>query len=441
VTNAATSAAPRRRFQAFGALQSANFRTFWLSLVAFVSANQVLQIILAWAVYDMTKDPLYLGLLGGVMSIPAIAVTFFGGVIADRLDRRQVLLLSMVLYSANIGALTLLSGLGILAPWHLLASGAVIGAVTGLDGPSRQAIIPNLIERKDLMNAIALFSAVWQGTRIVGPFLGGVMVETVGLTLSLAVVTAAFVLSGVLLLFVRVVQVRGATEGFLAQVTQGLGFIKRNPLFYNLIGMTFFNSFFGMSYIFLLPIFAADILDIGAAGLGLLMGASALGSLVGTLSVAAFGKERHRYALLLGGAVVFGGTLVLFAYLHLLPLPDLFSGVSILSIPLTGTVLLALAVLAVSGAANSAYMITIQAVLQGAVPDELRGRVMGVHGLTWSLMPLGGLQGGTIANFFGAPFAVALGGVAVVAYALLAVARPSFRQQVTEASASVPVGA
>jgi hypothetical protein len=122
-------------------------------------------------------------------------------------------------------------------------------------------------------------------------------------------------------------------------------------------------------------------------------------------------------------------------------LPDLFSGVSILSIPLTGTVLLALAVLAVSGAANSAYMITIQAVLQGAVPDELRGRVMGVHGLTWSLMPLGGLQGGTIANFFGAPFAVALGGVAVVAYALLAVARPSFRQQVTEASASVPVGA
>lgn len=431
--------APKKRWQAFGALRHPHFRTFWFSLIAYVSAVQILQIVLAWAIYDMTNSAIYLGLFGGAMSIPAIAVTFFGGVIADRLDRRQILLIAVVVHAINIGTVALISFLGLLAPWHLLLSSAFLAGVMGMEGPSRQAIIPNLIDRQELMNAIALFSAVWQGTRIVGPFLGGIFIEAFGLTTSLTVVASMFLLSTFLLAFVRADQVKTQGEAFLTQMVDGLAFIRKSPLFYNLIGMTFFNSFFGMSYIFLLPIFAADILNMGAAGLGLLMGASALGSLTGTLVIAAFGKDRQRNTFLVGGAVLFGATLIVFAYAYLVPFSSPLSDVVLFGVPMTTAVLLTVIVLPISGAANSAYMITIMTVLQAAVPDELRGRVMGIHGLTWSLMPLGGLQGGFVANFFGAPFAVAVGGAAVIGYSLLAVARPSFRRRVDDATTPNPV--
>ncbi|MBI4236455.1 MAG: MFS transporter [Chloroflexi bacterium] len=430
--------APARRaarWQSLGALRYPRFRVFWISLVAFVGAMQVLQVVFAWALYDMTGSAFLLGLLGGVTSVPTILTSLAGGVIADRMDRRLLLVVAMALQALVVTGVAVLAVASTLAPWHLLLAAGLLGAIAGVDAPARQAILPDLVERKDLMNAVALFTSVWQGTRIVGPFLGGVLLETMGLAACFALVAASFLGAMLLLLLIRTTRARGRTgEGFLRQMSGGLGFIRRNTLFSSLIGMTFFNSFFGMSYIFLLPIFAKDILGVGATGLGLLMGSSALGGLVGTLAVAALGRERHRNALLLGGASLFGTTLILFAYLHRLPLPVLPWSFVLLNVPITATVLAAILVLALSGAGNSAYMITIMTILQATVPDELRGRVMGVHGLTWSVMPLGGLQGGMVANFLGAPFAVALGGSAVIVYTVAVAARAGFRRRVLGAA-------
>ena len=313
---------------------------------------------------------------------------------------------------------------------HLVVAAALIGAFMGLEGPSRQAILPHLVDREDLMNAVALFSSVWQGTRIVFPLVGGFLYAATGLAGSFAVVTVAYLLSVLLLLLVRTAPTVSTGEPFIRQMASGVTFIGRNSLFSSLIGFTFFNSFFGMSYIYLLPIFTKDFLGIGSVGLGLLFSGSAAGALLGTLAIAAFGRDRHRNFLLLGGAVLFGVTLIVFANLHHLglALPGLTTAIT--------TLVLGMGVLAVSGAANSAYMITIQTVLQAAVPDELRGRVMGVHGLTWSLMPLGGWQSAWVAGFFGAPVALTVGGAAIIMYTAAFVARPGFRRRVIEAGAA-----
>ncbi len=426
----ATERAPATRWQAFSAMRHANFRIFWLSLVAFVSAQQVIQLVLLWAVYDLTESAFYVGVLGLANSIPAIAVTMFGGVIADRMDRRLILASAMSVQTLVAGAVFVLAVTGEATAVHLVVAAALIGAFMGLEGPSRQAILPHLVDREDLMNAVALFSSVWQGTRILFPLVGGFLYAATGLAGSFLAVTVAYMLSVALLLLVRTPPTVSSGEPFVRQMATGVTFIAKNGLFSSLIGFTFFNSFFGMSYIYLLPIFTKDFLGIGALGLGLLFSGSAAGALVGTLLIAAFGRDHHRNILLLGGAIVFGLTLVVFANLHHLgfAFPGLTVGFT--------TLALGIGVLAVSGAANSAYMITIQTVLQAAVPDDLRGRVMGVHGLTWSLMPLGGWQSAWVAGFFGAPIALTAGGVAIIMYTAAFVARPGFRRRVVEASPS-----
>ena len=416
------------RWQAFSAMRHANFRIFWLSLLAFVSAQQVIQLVLLWAVYDITESAFYVGALGLANSIPAIVVTMFGGVIADRMDRRLVLVFAMSLQTIVAAGVVVIGLTGVVAAWHLVVAAALIGGLMGLEGPSRQAILPNLVDREDLMNAVALFSSVWQGTRIVFPVIGGFLYALVGLTGSFVVVTAAFALSVVLILLVRTTPTIASTQPFFRQMSSGLAFIAKNSLFSSMIGLTFFNSFFGMAYIYLLPIFTKDFLGIGPIGLGVLFGGSAVGALFGTLGIAAFGRDRHRNFLLLGGALLFGITLIVFANLHQLSFA--LPGMSVAAT----TFALAIGVLAISGMANSAYMITIQTVLQAAVPDELRGRVMGVHGLTWSLMPLGGWQSSWLAGFFGAPVALTVGGVAVIFYATGIATRPGFRRRVVEAT-------
>ena len=168
--------------------------------------------------------------------------------------------------------------------------------------------------------------------------------------------------------------------------------------------MTFFNSFFGMAYVLLMPVFAVDVLEVGGRGLGILLGVGGVGSLVTTIWLGARGGLDHRGIAIIGGATIFGLGIIAFG----------------LTSQFLGNYPLALALMALLGCSNSVYMISIQSSLQMLVPDNVRGRVMGFYGMTYSIMPLGGLQAGALANvaWIGAPFAVSIGGVAVVLFAL-----------------------
>jgi MFS family permease len=197
--------------------------------------------------------------------------------------------------------------------------------------------------------------------------------------------------------------------GLLQHMLDGLNFIRNHEIYYTFIGMTFLNSAFGMSYLILMPVFARSVLDVGAQGFGFLQSAGGLGALCGVLAVAFFSHSRGKGRQAIGGAVVFGVLLIIFALSKSYPL----------------SLLLAYLL----GIASQFYITTINAILQVNLPDQLRGRVMGIYGLAWDLMPVGGLIAGAIAEYGGAPMAVVIGGAFVTMTALVvAIGSPNIRR-------------
>ena len=401
-----TSATQRRtRLQVFTALRHSGFRRFWTGMVASVLGFQIMTVAQGWLIYDLTDSELALGYVGLAAGLPAIVLNLFGGVIADRVNQRILLMITQVISSLGMLALAVLTLMGLIEPWHIIASAFLIGSVQAFDTPTRQALFPHLIEREDMLNAVALNSMVWQGTRVIGPAIGGVIIGTrLGVSPGFFAPFLGFLTMAVMVSTLRLPPIKRAGSGsFLHDMAQGVNFVRTNSIFAFLIGMTFFNSIFGMSYIFMLPVFARDIFEVGSAGLGILHAVSGVGALLGTLITASLGNVRHKGLLILGGAVLFGASLMLFAA----------AGSVLVFFPLS------LVFIFFAGVSASMYMITIMSTLQLMVPNELRGRVMGIYGMTWSLLPVGAMQSGAIAEYTSAPLAVAVGGGAVILFAVV----------------------
>ena len=377
-----------------------DFRLFWSGLLMSVLGFQLLQVTHTWLVYDLTESARYLALLGLVTAVPTIVLNLFGGVVADRFDQRRLLIVTQGTSALLIASLATLAAMEAVTVAHLLVVAFVSGAVLAFDTPSRQSLYPHLIHRDDLMNAVALNTSIWQGTRIIGPAIGGVVIARAGGAAAAYYLAAlGFLIMVGMLSAIRVPPIeRGPAMNVLKSMGEGIGFIRGNGVFAFLIGLTFFNSFFGMSFIFLLPIFAEDILGVGSEGFGYLHAASGIGALGMTFVAAALGKTRWKGPLLIGGATTFGLLLIAFALSRSYPL--------------------SLVILFLMGSSSTLYMVLVMTTLQARVPDRLRGRVMGIYGMTWSLLPLGAVQSGFVADLVSAPFAVAVGGAAVAAFAL-----------------------
>ena len=393
------------RFQVLTALRHPGFRRFWTGMVASVLGFQIMTVAQGWLIYDLTDSELALGYVGLAAGLPAIVLNLFGGVIADRVNQRILLMITQMISSLGMLALAVLTLMGLVEPWHIIASAFLIGSVQAFDTPTRQALFPHLIEREDMLNAVALNSMVWQGTRVIGPAIGGVIIGTrLGVAPGFFAPFLGFLLMAVMISTLRLPPIKRAGSGSLfSDMAQGVNFVRTNSIFAFLIGMTFFNSIFGMSYIFMLPVFARDIFEVGSAGLGILHAVSGVGAVLGTLITASLGNFRHKGMLLLGGAVLFGAFLMLFAA----------AGSIFVFFPLS------LVFIFCAGVSASMYMITIMSTLQLMVPNELRGRVMGIYGMTWSLLPMGAMQSGAIAEYTSAPLAVAVGGGAVILFAVV----------------------
>ncbi|HLF75915.1 MAG TPA: MFS transporter [Dehalococcoidia bacterium] len=382
------------------ALKYPQYRRYWLGNLAAVSGQQMLILAQGWLVYELTESPLYLGYAGLMTALPAILLNLVGGVLADRIDQRKVIVSTQLVMASSIACLATLTALDLVQVWHVLAVAFISGATQAFNNPARQAIFPQLLDRKDLMNAVSLNSIVWQVTRIFAPAIGGVIAGTAGLAVTFYICTGfslalAFSVAG--LKVQQVARQRQASMG--RDLVEGLSFIRENFLFAFLIGMSFFNSFFGSASQQLAPIFARDILDVGVSGLGFMFSMSGVGSILGLIALGFIGDYEHKGRLLVAGATGFGATLVLFAVSESYPV--------------------SVAAFFLMGAVGSVYMITLQTALQLRVPDELRGRVMGVYGMTYNVGPLGSLQAGAIAAAFGAPAAVALGGILIMSFALV----------------------
>ena len=392
-------ALPAKRLGAFAALRHRNFRLFWIGYLIAVFGQNIEIVAQGWLMYDLTNSPLFLGLAGASNAVPQIALSFFGGAIADRVDRRRLLLFTQAILMSIFVALGLLVVSGLAEPWHVLVAAFLSGAVRAFDGPTRQAIFPHLVDRQEMLNAVALNSVHWQLGRIAGPPVAGVAIAVVGVGTCFFLTAAGYAVMCWTVYLLRVPAITSSAGGILQAIAQGLLFIARQPIFRSLMGMTFFNSVFGISYSYMLPIFARDLLQVGPEGYGLLQGASGLGAMAGTIYLSFGGPLGRKGTTLLVGGALFGSLLVLFAWSPWFPL--------------------SLALLLLAGLANMLYQTLTNAIVQLEVPDELRGRVMGTYQLTWNLLPLGGLVQGAVATLASAPVAVTFGGALVLGLAVV----------------------
>jgi len=397
---ARTAAGGQRILEAISALRHRNYRLYWFGQLFSVLAQNMEHVAQGWLVLELTNSPLALGVTGLAHAIPTITLTLIGGAIADRADRRRIMIASQCCTALMFLILAVLVLTKLAALWHVMVLAFISGSIRAFDRPSRMALLPQMVPREDIPNAVAIGGTIWQLCRLVGPAAAGILIYLFGVGPTFFTCCLASSAAVTLWLAIRADQpaLAASAGGLRKNMLDGVHFIRKNELFYTFMGMTFFNSVFGMSYLILMPVFARDILNVGSQGFGFLQTAGGAGALIGTLAVAYLSDARRLPMQAARGAALFGVLLLLFAYSRAFP----FS----------------LALAFVLGMSGQFYITAINTVLQLNLPEQLRGRVMGVYGLTWDLMPVGGMVAGTIAEFAGAPAAVAVGGAFVSGLAL-----------------------
>ena len=385
----------------FAALSSPVYGRYWVGLVLYVLGHRSEYVTYAWLVWELTSDPLYLGYLGLAQGAPFVLLQLGGGVLADRTDRLRLLRWTTFCTAGSLSVAFALSATGLARVEHLLLLAALSSAIRSFDDPSRQALLPQLIDRERLPNAVALGSIPWQGGRVLGPSITGVLIAAFGGPSGFAFAAGSTFAALGLYSRLRVDSAaKGGDRHVGRELTAGLRFIGGNYLFRSLISLALFNSLFGMSYITLLPIYADQYFGAGSEGYGLLQAATGAGSIVATLLFATLAhRVRRRGLAVLVAAAAFGLLLIVFAQSTTLPL--------------------AFSMLLLVGFSGTLYMTQINALLQERVPDQLRGRVMSSFTLCYNLVPFGGVLAGGLAAVVDARFAVLAGGALVAATALL----------------------
>jgi MFS family permease len=400
-----------RIVEALSALRHRNYRLYWLGQLSSVLAQNMEGIAQSWLVLELTNSPLLLGLTGLAFAIPTITLTLLGGVIADRADRRRIMIFSQLGSASIFFILATLVVIQWVALWHVMTLAFLSGCIRAFDRPSRMALLPQMVPKEDIPNAVAVGGTIWQLNRLVGPAVAGLLIYLVGIGPTFYFCFFASLSAVCLWLGIRFEHQPTAVSsgGLLQHMMDGLNFIRKNELYYTFISMTFFNSIFGMSYLILMPVFARDVLNVGSQGFGFLQSAGGLGALLGVFAVAYFSHSGGKGRQVIGGAIIFGLLLIIFA--------------------LSKSYSLSLILACALGIASQFYITMINAILQVNLPDQLRGRVMSIYGLTWDLMPLGGLIAGAIAEYAGAPTAVVAGGAFVAVMALgVAMFSPNMRR-------------
>ncbi|HLN87991.1 MAG TPA: MFS transporter, partial [Candidatus Limnocylindrales bacterium] len=274
--------------QALSALRHRNYRLYWFGQLASVMAQNMEYVAQSWLVLELTNSPLLLGLTGLSQAIPTITLTLVGGAIADRADRRRIMIAAQSAVALLYLLLATLIALKSVALWQVMALAFCSGAVRAFDRPSRMALLPHMVPKVDIPNAVAIGGTIWQLCKFTGPAFAGILIHLVGVAITYYFCFAASLSAIVLWLSIRLEHryVAAGSSGLLQQMKDGLTFIRDHEIYYTFIGLTFFNSVFGMSYVTLMPVFARDILQVGSRGFGLLQSAGGAGALAGTFLAA-----------------------------------------------------------------------------------------------------------------------------------------------------------
>lgn len=418
--------------QSLAALRHRNFRLIWIGLLLSFVGSFMQNAALLWHVSLLApadRKALALGAVGLVKIVPIVAFSLISGVVADAWDRRRLMLLTQTGSALVAAALALLTFRGLSSVWPVYALAAAGAAVGAFDLPARQALVPTLVPREHLPNAISLNTIMMQVASVGGPSLGGIVIATLGVGWAYAINAVSFIAVIVALLMMRDVPARAVDEGpreegsrddvSMHAALEGLRFVFRSPLIRSTMLLDFFATFFS-SAMSLLPIYAQDILAVGAQGYGWLYSAPSVGAVVMSAAMVPLtDRIRRRGQVMLWAVGGFGLATVLF-------------GVS-------RSFWLTFACLAAIGATDTVSMIVRNIVRQLETPDRLRGRMIGVNMVFFMGGPqLGELEAGAVANWFGAAFSVVSGGIGcLIATAWVAATTPALRRYEAEPPAEV----
>jgi predicted MFS family arabinose efflux permease len=358
----------------------------------------------AWLVYRMTESPLLLGLVGFAGQAPVLFVSPFAGVIADRLDRRRVLFVTQGLMMASACALATLTILGAVDTWHIILLALLSGTANAFDVPTRQSFTIEMVGRADLPRAIALNSIMFNGARLVGPAIAGLLVAAVGEGWCIALNAASYlaVLASLALMRVERQPPREPSHP-LSDLRDGFVYVTTHPETRTLLLLLASSSLFGTSYLTLMPVFARDVLHGNSDALGFLMAAVGAGALLGALGVS---RVPH----------------------DVLPRVPFFAaagfGLALIAFSQSTVFALSLALLVPAGFGMMIMGIATNTLIQGSVADAMRGRVMAYYVMAFiGMVPLSALASGWLSHQIGAPDTLALGGALVVAAAGIAYLR------------------
>jgi MFS family permease len=396
--------APERQ-TAFSSLHHRDFRLLWMGQIVSVTGSQMQLAAINWHIYLLTRSPLALGLVGACRAIPIILCSLVGGVVADVVDRRRLMMATQSVMLTCSAALALITFRGLLHVWPIFLLTAIASAAWAFDTPARQALMPTLVPLKDFPNAVSLSMLMFQLGLIVGPPLAGFVLASHGPAFVYTINAVSFV---AVILGVALMRTSGLPEKDESQparisfeaLREGLRFVWRTPIIVQTMTLDFVATFFASANQ-LLPIFAKDILKVGAQGYGFLAAAPAGGAIITGLVMARLGTLKKQGLLVIVSIAVFGAATIAFG--------------------LSRVFWFSLLMLAITGSADTISTILRQTIRQMATPNKLRGRMTSINMIFFMGGPqLGEVEAGTVAALVSAPLSVVTGGAACLIAAAMA---------------------
>jgi MFS family permease len=395
--NPSSVSVAKERYPAFAAMRHRDFRLLWLGQIVSVTGSQMQLAALHWHVWLLTKSAFALGLVGFFRGAPIILCSLAGGVFADAVDRKRLMILMQSVMLASASCLTIVTLAGLSHVWPIYFLTAIASAASAFDTPARQSLMPTLVPARDFPNAVSLGVTVFYFAMIGGPALAGLILASHGPAVIYGINSVSYLAVIAALFAIRASGRAVAREGeaasrvSFAALKEGLAFVWQTPIIVQTMTLDFAATFFA-SATALLPIFADRILNVGARGFGLLSAAPAIGAVITGLAMARMGTFRRQGKLVIGSVAVFG--------------------LATLAFGLSRMFWFSLLMLALAGAADTVSTVLRQTIRQLVTPDHLRGRMTSINMVFFMGGPqLGEVEAGTVAALIGAPLSVVTGGL------------------------------
>lgn len=380
-----------------------NYRLFFAGQAISLTGTWMQTIAVSWLVYRLTNSAFLLGAAAFLGQIPTFIITPFGGVLADQFNRRRMLIITQVFAMFQAFTLAFLTLSGMIQVWHVFALSALLGAINAFDIPIRQSFVVDMVDDKaDLGNAIALNSLVFNGARLIGPSIAGLIIAFAGEGICFLINSLSFpaVIIALLMMRIRPNAVSPRRDSLLKSFKEGVLYAFNFSQMRYILLLTILTSVMGMSYVVMMPIFAKDILGGGAHTLGFLMGSAGFGALIGAVYLAyRKGAEGLLERIVPVSAAMFGLALIAFSF--------------------SRNLWLSLILILFAGCGVMVQTVASNTVLQNLTQDDKRGRVMSLYAMSFmGMMPFGSLVAGTLAGKIGAPNALLISGVACITGAI-----------------------